>query len=165
MPGAWSTSRRVSLRQEHVAAGGGNSAIDAARCALRLGAQVQLVSRNGTNDFHGSAIYKHGDPGLNAFNKYGGPGGASPTRVGNKLRQFGGSVGGPILKENLFFFFSYEGLRVNNTDVSGQVFIETSDFRDQVIAQEPDHGPALNYLGYMLAERGEPFPGEDAATT
>ncbi|MBA2502437.1 MAG: carboxypeptidase regulatory-like domain-containing protein, partial [Pyrinomonadaceae bacterium] len=36
------------------------------------GAQVEVVSQNGTNDFHGSAFFKYNDPALNAFNKYGG---------------------------------------------------------------------------------------------
>src|SRR5712671_229489 len=60
------------------------------------GAQVLTVSQNGTNTFHGSLFLKNNSPGLNAFNKYGGPG-VSGTRVNQHLNQFGGSIGGPIL--------------------------------------------------------------------
>ncbi|HVF90429.1 MAG TPA: carboxypeptidase regulatory-like domain-containing protein, partial [Blastocatellia bacterium] len=61
------------------------------------GAQIKVVSQNGTNEFHGSALFKYNDPGLNAFNKYDGP--TTPRqRVEQRFRQFGGSIGGPILR-------------------------------------------------------------------
>ena len=81
------------------------------------GATIQVVSKNGTNQFHGSSFFKYDDPGLNAFNKYGGVN-TPTTRVNDATRQFGGSFGGPIKKEKLFFFGSYEGLRDNNSSVA-----------------------------------------------
>lgn len=113
------------------------------------GAQVLTVSQNGTNNFHGSLFLKNNSPGLNAFNKYGGPG-VPGTRVNQHLSQFGGSVGGPIYlprfgeggrstiggKDRAFFFFSYEGLRSNNSD-SVNAFVETAAFRQAVIAGRP----------------------------
>src|SRR5439155_6864914 len=80
------------------------------------GAQIKVVSKNGTNQFHGSGFLKVDSPGMNAFNKWGGPDGQAPEKVQQNLRQFGGSIGGPIKKNKLFFFFSYEGDR--NSDVS-----------------------------------------------
>jgi len=68
------------------------------------GAQVKVVSKNGTNQFHGSGFFKDDSPGLNAFNRWGGADGQSPQKVRQNLRQFGGSLGGPIKKEKLFFF-------------------------------------------------------------
>src|SRR4029079_13446561 len=56
------------------------------------GAQVKVVSQNGTNNFHGSALFKHNDPGLNAFNTF--PG--NRQRVENRFRQYGGAIGGPL---------------------------------------------------------------------
>ena len=108
------------------------------------GAQVKVVSQNGTNQFHGSGIFKYDEPGLNAFNKYGGPnivGGKigkpnPPTRVNNKLRQYAGSVGGPIIKDKLFFFGSYEGQRVNNS-FTADVFSETPEYRALVRSIRP----------------------------
>jgi hypothetical protein len=114
------------------------------------GAQVLTVSQNGTNDFHGSLFLKNNSPGLNAFNKYGGPNGAPPIRVNNHVNQFGGSVGGPIFlprfgeggpsvwggKNKAFFFFSYEGLRSSNTDTVN-AFVETAQYRQAVIANRP----------------------------
>ncbi|MCP2876438.1 hypothetical protein NK905_23855, partial [Salmonella enterica subsp. enterica serovar Typhimurium] len=59
------------------------------------GAQVKVVSENGTNAFHGSLFMKYNSPGLNAFNKYNGP--VTPRqRVERTFRQFGGSLGGPL---------------------------------------------------------------------
>jgi Carboxypeptidase regulatory-like domain/TonB dependent receptor len=114
------------------------------------GAQVLTVSQNGTNDFHGSLFLKNNSPGLNAFNKYGGPA-ATPIRVNQHLNQFGGSIGGPIYlprfgeggasiwngKNKAFFFFSYEGLRNNNTDTVSS-FVETAQFRQAVLSLRPN---------------------------
>ena len=88
------------------------------------GAQIKVVSQNGTNDFHGSAFLKYNSPKLNAFNKYPNDFGRGRTeRVERFFRQFGGSVGGPLFlphfgeggptvysgENRAFFFFSYEG--------------------------------------------------------
>ncbi len=115
------------------------------------GAQVLTVSQNGTNNFHGSLFLKNNSPGLNAVNKYGGPNGAPGIRVNQHLNQFGGSIGGPItlprfgeggpsvrsFKNRAFFFFSYEGLRSQNTDTVN-AFIETPQFRQVVISGRPN---------------------------
>jgi hypothetical protein len=115
------------------------------------GAQVLTVSQNGTNQFHGSLFLKNDSPGLNSFNKYGGLNNAPPVRVNQHLNQFGGSLGGPIpiprfgegrppafklAKEKAFFFFSYEGLRSNNTDTVN-AFVETPEFRQLVQQTRP----------------------------
>jgi Carboxypeptidase regulatory-like domain len=116
------------------------------------GAQILVVSQNGTNEIHGSAFFKYNNPGLNAFNKLGTTIGASgfgpPERVSNRFRQFGGSFGGPLPlprfgeggpsyisgKNRLFFFFSYEGLREDATTFRNQ-FIETNEFRNLIFSQ------------------------------
>ena len=116
------------------------------------GAQVLTVSQNGTNTFHGSLFLKNNSPGLNAFNKYGGPGNTRPIRVNQRLNQFGGSIGGPIPlprfgegtppafrlgRDKAFFFFSYEGLRSSSSDTVN-TFVETPEFRQAVIAARPN---------------------------
>ena len=93
------------------------------------GAQVKVVSKNGTNQFHGSGFFKDDSPGLNAFNKWGGSGGQLPERVQQNLRQFGGGIGGPILKDKMFFFFSYEGNRTTNETLSNPQYVETAALR------------------------------------
>jgi hypothetical protein len=102
------------------------------------GAQVEVISKNGTNLLHGSGFFKYNQPNMNAFNKYGGPSGAAPERVENADRNFGGSLGGPILKNKLFYFLSYEGLRSNATNFSTPTYIETPQYRQAVIAARPN---------------------------
>ncbi|HEY6331871.1 MAG TPA: hypothetical protein VI756_21265, partial [Blastocatellia bacterium] len=97
------------------------------------GAQVKVVTKAGTNQYHGSGFFKYQEPNWNAFNKYGGPS-APPARVNNNYRQFGGSLGGPILKDKLFLFFSYEGLRSHSLGVSTPTWVETADFRQRIAA-------------------------------
>jgi outer membrane receptor protein involved in Fe transport len=79
------------------------------------GAQVNFTTRSGTNDFHGNAIFYYNSSGFNAndwFLKAGqlssGTINAQPHAVS---RQWGGRIGGPILKNKLFAFFDDEGLR------------------------------------------------------
>jgi hypothetical protein len=82
------------------------------------GAQVKVISNNGTNQYHGSIFIKADRPGLNAFQRWGGPQGQAPLRNTNRFNQIGGSVGGPILKNRLFGFFSYETIRNSSTDTA-----------------------------------------------
>src|SRR5205823_1548985 len=66
-----------------------------------------------------------------------GPNNATPTRVNNNYRQFGGSIGGPVLKDKLFFFFSYEGLRSHTLDFSSPTWVETPEFRQLIATSRP----------------------------
>jgi outer membrane receptor protein involved in Fe transport len=116
------------------------------------GAQVKVISQNGTNGFHGSALVKFNDKGLNAFNKYRGPFGI-PDRVNQKYRQFGGSIGGPILKDKLFFFFSYEGARSNNSTVNRNILVETPQFRTSIISLRPNSLAAKLFATPGIAPR------------
>ncbi|HEU4767081.1 MAG TPA: hypothetical protein VFS77_06890, partial [Pyrinomonadaceae bacterium] len=105
--------------------------------------------QGGANEFHGSAFFKYNSPKLNAFNKFGGPG-APPARVNDYIRQFGGSIGGPLYLPRFgeggpttiwgpntsFFFISYEGLRTSNEGL-GRGFVETPEFRNSVLQLRP----------------------------
>jgi Carboxypeptidase regulatory-like domain/TonB dependent receptor-like, beta-barrel len=103
------------------------------------GAQVLVVSQNGTNSFHGSGLFKAHRPGLNAYNKWNGPGSVGPSAAGktpqerglkrdsDRFNQWAGSVGGPIIKNRLFFFFSYETLRLGTTSI-GTGWYESPEF-------------------------------------
>jgi Carboxypeptidase regulatory-like domain len=74
------------------------------------GAQIQVTSKSGSNQFHGSLFFTIHRPNLNADQPYNGPGNAD-LRDPNFFDQFGGSVGGPIWKNKVFFFFNYETVR------------------------------------------------------
>ncbi|MBV9216642.1 MAG: TonB-dependent receptor [Acidobacteria bacterium] len=75
------------------------------------GAVVNVVTKSGTNDFHGSAFeyyrsdkFNSRNPNLVAANRVRPPG---------KIHNFGGTAGGPISKDKVFFFAAYEGQRSN----------------------------------------------------
>lgn len=145
----WGGAALVTPNQESVKEIRVLSSSYSAEDGRNSGAQIRVVSQNGTNDWHGSAFFKYNTPNLNAFNRYGGPN-AAPVRVNSNLRQYGGSFGGPLWlprfgeggrpyiggRDHSFFFFSYEGLRSNTND-TGRGFIETQQFRQLVLQQRP----------------------------
>lgn len=107
------------------------------------GAQVLVVSQNGTNDLHGSAFFKWHRPGLDAYQRWNGPG-VPAQRDENRFNQFGGSIGGPVWKNKLFAFFSYETLR-NNSQSIATGWYETSQFLQN---EGPSNSIARKLLGY-----------------
>jgi carboxypeptidase family protein len=92
------------------------------------GAIVEVVTQNGTNNFHGSAVLRTQSPGLNAFQRWGGPNGASPNRDNLLLHSYLGSLGGPIWKNKLFAFFSFEHLKLAGNSYRASSWEETSQF-------------------------------------
>jgi hypothetical protein len=60
-----------------------------------------------------------------------------PTRVDQNYKEFAGSIGGPIIKNKLFFFFSYEGVRLKSTSLSRDIKLETPQFDQYVINVNP----------------------------
>src|SRR5262249_35688795 len=76
------------------------------------GAIVSAVTKSGTNELHGSLFEFLRNDNLDAYNwATKARGGANPIKPEFKRNQFGGSFGGPILKDKTFFFGSYEGTR------------------------------------------------------
>ncbi len=100
-----------------------NSNADSGRSS---GAQVALVTRSGTNSLHGSAYEYHRPTNMVAndwFNKHSELQTGQPNVPGRFLRNtFGGSFGGPVMKDKLFFFLAYEGQRTaESTQVTREV--------------------------------------------
>ena len=75
------------------------------------GGQFQLVTRSGTNQFHGALFEYHRDTDLEANDWF--DNNAGVPRAPLIRNQFGGNLGGPVLKNKLFFFFEYNGRRDN----------------------------------------------------
>lgn len=92
------------------------------------GAQVQIISQNGTNQYHGSLFLRAHRPGLNASTKYNGYNNGN-VRDNDRFNNWGGSVGGPVLHNRLFAFFSYETLSNNAATSTASGWYETSQFR------------------------------------
>lgn len=104
------------------------------------GSVVSVGVRSGTNNLHGTAYaFGRDSTATDAANYFSTPGipGVTPAT----LEQFGATIGGPILKDKLFWFVSYEGLR----DVLGEVTVDT------VPADASGLGPKLSLVDACLA--------------
>ena len=80
------------------------------------GANVNVVTKSGTNQFHGTAFEYLRDSIFNAnsfFYNRDNPASATTKQILNQ-NQFGGVLGGPVIKNKLFAFFSYQGTRQKN---------------------------------------------------
>lgn len=77
------------------------------------GANVNVTTKSGTNEFHGSAFEFFRNSVLNADDFFFDKTSAHPHQVFDQ-NQFGGTLGGPIKKDKFFFFFSYRGTRSKN---------------------------------------------------
>jgi hypothetical protein len=99
------------------------SALDAAK-GVHAGASVSAVTKAGTNEFHGDAFEFLRNNALNAENFFTN---ATPNAKDTlKRNQFGGVVGGPIVKDKLFFFGGYQGAETRELEVQPDAFVPTA---------------------------------------
>ncbi|MBZ2176193.1 MAG: TonB-dependent receptor domain-containing protein [Acidobacteriota bacterium] len=94
-----------------------------AEYANASGAVVNVVTKSGTNEFHGSAFHFLRNAALNARNFF------APQRDTLKRNQFGGTLGGPILRNKLFFFFAYQGTILRSDPQLTRQFLPTAAMR------------------------------------
>jgi hypothetical protein len=103
------------------------------------GAQVNEVTISGTNKFHGNAMYQWNGRALNANNYFLKQEG-QPRNFDN-VNQFAARLGGPILKDRLFFFVDYEGLRVVLPNTQ-QVYAPSQTYINYVEQMAAKNSPA-----------------------
>jgi outer membrane receptor protein involved in Fe transport len=97
-----------------------------------VGGQVNMLSRSGTNEFHGSLFENYQGEEFSARDPFLSAQAKPPVR----FNQFGGSLGGPILRNRAMFFVAYEGYRETaGMTVSGTV--PTQATRDQILGALP----------------------------
>jgi outer membrane receptor protein involved in Fe transport len=106
------------------------------------GGLFQVTTKSGTNAFHGSLFEYYRSAGFFAADQFS----QHLTGVpGNRWNQFGGSVGGPIIKDKLFFFGDYQGMR-NNLHTSGNNTVPIDAFKagdfSSIAATDPIYDPA-----------------------
>ncbi|HEX4066498.1 MAG TPA: carboxypeptidase regulatory-like domain-containing protein [Acidobacteriaceae bacterium] len=90
----------------------------AAQYGFHPGAVVNIVTRAGTNAFHGTVFEFLRNNAVNATNYF-------STRDTLKRNQFGGVIGGPIIRNKLFFFFGYQGTIVHQQSNSTTFILPT----------------------------------------
>jgi Carboxypeptidase regulatory-like domain/TonB dependent receptor len=115
------------------------------------GALVNIVTKSGTNQLHGDLFefLRNGD--LNARNFF------APTQDTLKRNQFGGSVGGPIVKDKVFFFGTYQGTRVRSAAQGEIAFVPTAAERTGDFSDIPTQ--------LVNPNTGAPFPGNQIPTS
>ena len=115
------------------------------------GAVINASSHSGTNGFHGSAFEFLRNNVLESRNFFDG---ANPPTF--RRNQFGGSVGGPIRKDKIFFFANYEGLRQT------QILTNLVTVPDQCAHQFLTSTATPNVCGAPIAQNGTPFANNPA---
>jgi Carboxypeptidase regulatory-like domain len=138
-----------SLQEFRVTTTGGN-----ANEGRSSGAQVVLVTKSGTNQFHGTAYEYHRPTFTTAndwFVKNSQLASGQPNIPGKLIRNtFGGAVGGPIKKDRLFFFATYEGQRLReNTSIVRTV--PSADLRNGFISYISDTGSVVRLSPAQIA--------------
>ena len=116
------------------------------------GAQLSIVTRSGTNRFHGTAFEYLRNDVFDANNWFNNNEGL--PRQAEKQNDFGGVLGGPIIRDKLFFFFSYEGLRLRVPETTINI-VPTTYARDQASSVVL---PLLE--AYPLPSTGFDLPGQ-----
>jgi hypothetical protein len=84
------------------------------------GGQISVVTKSGSNAFHGNAFEFLRNTDLDARNYF------SPTRGAFRQNQFGGTFGGPVRRDKLFFFLDYQGTRQTQGVDTGTIAVPSA---------------------------------------
>jgi len=87
------------------------------------GGQINVITKSGSNEFHGDVFEFLRNTDLDARNYF------SPTRGAFDQNQFGGTFGGPIRKDKIFFFADYQGTRLTQGVDTGQIPVPSNQDR------------------------------------
>src|SRR5580698_9798718 len=87
------------------------------------GGQINVVTKSGSNSFHGDVFEFVRNTDLDARNFF------SPTRGEFNQNQFGGTIGGPIKRDKIFFFADYQGTRSTQGVDTGQIPVPSAQDR------------------------------------
>ena len=105
-----------TINNDSIAEVGFTRGIAPATVGNTLSSNINLVTKSGTNQFHGSLYEINEEAVYDARNQF------TTGRTGKTFNEYGGSIGGPIFKNKLFFFGSYTGAHLaGQTPVSGTV--------------------------------------------
>ena len=95
------------------------------------GGQINVISRSGTNIFHGSAFYSGQKEKWNARDFF-----STAQQPVGAFNQYGGTLGGPVLKNKVFFFGTYEGYR-EKVELNLNTTVPYQAVRDEVLRALP----------------------------
>ena len=129
---------RLNIALDSIAEFRVSTAVYTAESGAAGGVQVNVVSKTGSNGYHGGAFYSVRNDALDARSPFDGP-----TIPPFTLHQFGANFGGPVKKDKAFFFANYEGLR-QHLGVTFTNFVPNSAYRAKVLAASPALKPILD---------------------
>jgi hypothetical protein len=132
--GARVTRASVDSIQEINFANSGYSA----QSGFSLGPQMNIITKGGTNDFHGTAYDFFRNQVLDAHDYFN-----NGSKAPLQLNQFGGNLGGPIFKKKLFFFMNYEGDRTHVTTSEPLYEVPSAYVRSETQFFSPALDPVL----------------------
>src|SRR6266550_2884098 len=135
---AQKSDTRLGVSLDAVAEFRVNSAVYTAESGAGGGGQINVVSKSGSNAFHGTGFEFYRNDKMNAR----GPFGAATLPALNQ-NQFGGNFGGPIIKNRSFFFANYEAFR-QDTSSTPLGFVPSASFRQRALAASPALAPIIN---------------------
>ncbi|HUK15513.1 MAG TPA: TonB-dependent receptor [Bryobacteraceae bacterium] len=127
---------------------------------LAGGAAINVQIKSGTNELHGSAFEYHSDQHLKAWPESVPPGEVNKPKL--VYNQFGGTIGGPIKKDKLFYFVSYEG-SYDHRNVEKKFTVPTDamkagDFSDFLSQGIIIYNPYTDASGTTLADPSQRLP-------
>ena len=137
---------RLSTSQDAVAEFKVSAGLFSAETGGTPGAQVEIVTKSGSNEFHGTGFEYLRNAIFDSRTPF-----DPATHPPFKLNQFGSTLGGAIFKNKTFFFVSYEGYRQREAE-SLIGYVPTPLLRSQVVAASPVLTPFIN--GYPLPNDG-----------
>jgi hypothetical protein len=108
------------------------------------GGQVSVITKSGSNAFHGNVFEFLRNTDLDARNYF------SPTRGAFRQNQFGGTFGGPIRRDKIFFFTDYQGTRQTMGVDTGDISVPSNADRTGNLL-DFTNGPAGNQLAGVVA--------------
>jgi hypothetical protein len=137
---------RLTMSQDAVSEFKVSSAVFSAETGGTPGAQVEVVTKSGSNEFHGTAFEYLRNAIFDSRTPF-----DPATHPPFKLNQFGATTGGPVFKNKTFFFVSYEAYRQRLAE-SLIGYVPTPLLRSQVLATSPVLAPFIN--GYPMPNDG-----------
>ncbi|HEY1422055.1 MAG TPA: carboxypeptidase-like regulatory domain-containing protein, partial [Candidatus Acidoferrum sp.] len=144
-----------------------NSALYDVEYGTQAGGQINVVTKSGSNDLHGTAFGYLRNSVFDArnFNDFSTDAAGNPTIpavLPFRLGQYGMTVGGPIIKDKTFFFLSYEGLRqLQESSSAGTILVPSTSFLNTVLVTGRDGvGPSPDMCGVLQG-----FPWRQSAGT
>ena len=116
------------------------------------GAYINIVTKSGTNSFHGTAFEFLRNDDLDARNFFQPPGTPAPIRFNN----FGGNVGGPVVHNKMFFFANYEasrqsvGIVGSGTELSAAGMAQAVPAVQPIVALMPTPGSTSQFISNIV---------------